>query len=278
MTLPLLTSDLANQLEHADFNVMQDRLLAMQAKPGNPVGVEIKQFGNATALLAKNLPIRDFNRVYGFTPADTEYLEEIKNFYLKQSSRISFGIDVVPSAWDAKMLDQLGEAGFRQTGFHTALYGNPHTLVETHSRSHSPASVDVREVSSDQLPIIEQIFIDALELPFKEPSELPENLPYLHKHPDWKLYLGYVNEQPAGFSLFHLKENVASFAQAGTKPECRGNGLQTAMLHTRMQAAIDAEASLLVAQASFGSISLRNLQRFGMQVAFTKAEWTYKGL
>ncbi|MGC5326157.1 GNAT family N-acetyltransferase [Brevibacillus sp. SYSU BS000544] len=275
MNLPILTNDLANQIEHADFLVMQDRMLAMQAKSGNPIGVEIKQFGNATALLAKNLPIRDFNRVYGFTPEDVPFLDEIKSFYLDQSSRIPFGIDVVPSACTSKMLEQLSLAGFRQTDFHTAMYGIPNSLVETYSPSQPTTSVTVHEVSPVELPVIEQIFIDALELPFNEPSELPENLAFLHNHPDWKLFLGYVNEQPAGFALFHLKENVASFAQAGTKPEFRGHGLQTALLQARMQAAIDTDAALLVAQASFGSISLRNLQRFGMQVAFTKSVWTY---
>lgn len=275
MSVPILTNDVAKQVEQADFLVMRDRMLAMQAKSGNPVGIQMKPFGSATALLASNLPIQDFNRVYGFTPEDVDLLEEIKSFYLNQPSTISFGIEVIPSSCTTEMLNRLADAGFQQTGFHTALYGIPN---ENYSATPVSDAVLVREVIPQELPIMEQTFIDALELPFRSRLELVENLPYLYEHPDWRLFLGFVHEKPAGFALFHLQENIASFALAATTPEYRGNGLQTAFLQARMQAALDAKASMLVAQASFGSISMRNLQRFGMRVAFTKAFWTYKGL
>jgi hypothetical protein len=77
--------------------------------------------------------------------------------------------------------------------------------------------------------------------------------------------------------MMQIVDGVAGFALAATLPEFRGQGGQAAMLHQRMVDAEAAGAHLIVAQCEFASISQRNLQRAGFQVAYTKATWKRQG-
>jgi ribosomal protein S18 acetylase RimI-like enzyme len=58
---------------------------------------------------------------------------------------------------------------------------------------------------------------------------------------------------------------------AGTLPEFRGRGLQTALLKTRLQAAASAGCEFAVVVTQGGSGSERNCLRLGFQVAYSKA-------
>lgn len=270
MTIPILTHAIAERLEAVDLAVMRARLQAMQAKPGNPHGIDCRTFGQATALSAKAMPIRDFNRVFGMTPQDVHHLKEITAYYQREVPASPFGIDVIPTHAETAFLSALTAAGYVQTGFHTALYGVPQLPT-----SSLPEAVRVREATLADHTLLADVFLRSLELPFRGEAELPEHFPALLGDPRWKIYLGFVADQPAGFAMLYLQDDLAVFAQAGTLPACRERGVQTALLRTRMETAFAHDCSLVAAQAVFGSPSMRNLQRFGLRVAYTKAEWTY---
>jgi ribosomal protein S18 acetylase RimI-like enzyme len=58
---------------------------------------------------------------------------------------------------------------------------------------------------------------------------------------------------------------------AGTLPEFRGHGLQTALLRMRLRAAANAGCELAVVVTQGGSASERNCIRLGFQIAYSKA-------
>jgi GNAT superfamily N-acetyltransferase len=57
---------------------------------------------------------------------------------------------------------------------------------------------------------------------------------------------------------------------AGTLPEARGRGIQTALLRTRLRVAADAGCEMAVVVTQGGSVSERNCVRVGFQVAYSK--------
>ncbi|MNI74930.1 hypothetical protein D3C73_1310450 [compost metagenome] len=95
----------------------------------------------------------------------------------------------------------------------------------------------------------------------------------LLKRPGWKLFMGYLNDIPAGVAVMHISNNVASCTLAATAPNYRKYGLQTALLHRRMYEAHKADCKLVIAQASFGSTSQNNMERVGLQIAWTRSVW-----
>ena len=268
--LPLLTKELANLIEQADLDTMQGRLEACLKREGNPVGVEIRRFGSATALYARDIPITDFNKVLNFGPDNVGHLDEMIAFFAERN--MPFAIDVIPSRTSPELFAALHERGFYQHGFHTALYGLPNT----ERPAHIAPNVTVRPMREEELELSDPVYARAMELPPAAMLRLAENNRGLYEHPDWRLYLALVDDEPAGFAWMILRDGVAAFALAGTLPEFRGRGVQAALIHRRMVDAAAAGCELVVAQATFGSVSLRNLQKFGLQVAYTKAEWKRK--
>jgi GNAT superfamily N-acetyltransferase len=56
-------------------------------------------------------------------------------------------------------------------------------------------------------------------------------------------------------------------------PELRRHGLQTALVQSRMQWARKHDCDLAMMVAEAGSLSQRNAQRAGFEIAYTRMKW-----
>jgi hypothetical protein len=122
MRLPVMTRELARTIEQVDVDYAVSRLEGMRAVEGNPLQIEIRRFGNATAFSIRAWP--DFwygNKVLGLDPVSEEYLDEMVNFFRRQG--LSFRIEIIPGNLNEGLAARLHELGFYQVGFSTALYG-----------------------------------------------------------------------------------------------------------------------------------------------------------
>ncbi len=63
---------------------------------------------------------------------------------------------------------------------------------------------------------------------------------------------------------------LASFFSASTRPAFRGRGVQTALLHARLAAALGAGCDLAMVHTAPGSASQRNVERLGFRLAYTR--------
>jgi hypothetical protein len=70
-----------------------------------------------------------------------------------------------------------------------------------------------------------------------------------------------------------IHERTALLAGACTVPEARKQGAQRALLHARLQAAVERSCDLAMMGALPGSASQRNAQRQGFQIAYTRIKW-----
>jgi ribosomal protein S18 acetylase RimI-like enzyme len=73
-----------------------------------------------------------------------------------------------------------------------------------------------------------------------------------------------------GTGLVIPEHRVFALCGAGTQPEYRGRGLQTALLRARMAAAVEAGCEYAVVVTQGGTISQRNAERLGFRVAYSK--------
>lgn len=111
---------LIQQIVSSENDYMYDRMLAIQRRPGNPEGVELRRFGNALCIYSRTMPWPSFNTVKGLTAADVEFIDPILEFYQSRGRAPQF--ELVPSLVDQNILARLAERGFFQSGFHTSLY------------------------------------------------------------------------------------------------------------------------------------------------------------
>src|SRR5215213_7137366 len=216
-------------------------------------GAELERFGAAVAALDASRPELDFvNRVYGLWPEDAERVAEIAARYRERGVRAWF--EPAPCAG----FDEL--AG----GFHTVVYGavsgrplasivdidgtpEPELFADVLLRGHGvPEGARVR----DRASVARWAELDA-----------------------WRLYLARIDGEPAGAALLSLDADLGYLANASTLPEYRRRGVQTALIARRIEDAARAGCDAACSGAAFGSPSQRNLQRAGLQVAYTKAVW-----
>lgn len=73
-----------------------------------------------------------------------------------------------------------------------------------------------------------------------------------------------------GTGLVIPEHRVFALCGAGTLAEFRGRGLQTALLRTRMAAAVKAGCEFAVVVTNGGTTSQRNAERLGFRVAYSK--------
>lgn len=265
---PIMTKELARRIEQVDIDYTLSRLGGMQAAAGNPLGIEIEQFGSVTAFLIEAWP--DFwygNRVLGLGPGDENHLDSIVNFFAAQ--KLPFRFEIIPSRLSWPLAMQLHRLGFCQGGFSAAMYGPPQPYLT------QPApEVSIRQVKPDELELFLDLYQAGFELPglSRQNKEvvrvwLARDAAYLN------LYLATVAGSPAGIAILYLKDDLGLLADAATLPEFRGRGCQTALLQRRVEDAAQQGCQLLTSFVEFGSASHRNVARAGLGVAYTKALW-----
>ena len=86
-------------------------------------------------------------------------------------------------------------------------------------------------------------------------------------------FLAEIDGEPAAAGSLSIHEGVALFGGAATIPQFRRRGLQTALLHARLQYAFERDCDLAMIVAEPGSESQRNAERRGFRVAYTRLKW-----
>lgn len=261
--VPLLTADLVRRLVVAERTCYADWVRAMADEPGNPLGAEVRAFGQATALVCAAIPAQVWNRVFGWTSADLDRVPPILDFYRERGAEPLFDVvpTVVPPFWEGpNALLALAQHGFYQGAFHQLLFGAP--AVEG---SPPPARVAVAEVGRADadafVRVYEQVWGDGAAIRV------------LLGRPRFRCYIATVDGEPAALGVLHVADGVGSMANGLTAPPFRGQGCHRALLARRVRDAAVDGCDLLVSQCSPGSVSERNQFRLGFRVAATKAWW-----
>ncbi|MFT4416410.1 GNAT family N-acetyltransferase [Fredinandcohnia humi] len=266
----VVTKQFAQRLEQSEIDTLFSRLKAIKAIDGNPMKVDIQQFGHATAFSAKNIPGPSFNTVKGLKEGDEEYIDSIIDFYRQKEIPVRF--EVTPGHSSPKLLAYLSEKGFYQTDFHTTLFQSFSKGCHLSSNS----EISIRRLNDDEFDLFAEIYVKGFQMPAFVKDGVAQNNKVLSSNENWSFYLASVENEPAGIGVLFCKNKVATLAAAVTVPTFRNRGVQQSLLKHRMNQAILNDCELLVGQARFGSVSQNNMERVGMKIAYTKAIWVRK--
>lgn len=263
--LPVVNEKLANQLLQAEHGFLLSRIRSIGEPDGNPEGVEIRSFGDATAFYIRSMPWPLFNSVKRMTEADAAHIADIARFYREKDRR--YQIDIDPSAAGPALWKTLAEHGLMQTGFHAMLYGVPCA-----QRPDLQPPIAIRQVETEaDFDRYAGIHCVGAGMDIAHKHHFARNNIGLLNRTGWRLYLAEWEGQAAAVAAMYVEDGVASLALAATAPEFRGRGLQTALIRWRMHEGHRLNCSLVAAQATFGSSSQNNMERTGMRLAWTRA-------
>src|SRR5215216_58902 len=226
-------------------------------------GAELERFGAAVAALDASRPELDFvNRVYGLWPEDAERVAEIAARYRERGVRAWF--EPAPCAGFDELAGALHAVGAGQVGFHTVVYG---------AASGRPLARIVDINSTPEPELFADVLLRGHGVPEGARVRDRASVARWADLEAWRLYLARIGGEPAGAALLSLEADTGYLANASTLPEYRRRGVQTAVIARRIEDAAAAGCDAVCSGAAFGSPSQRNLQRAGLQVAYTKAVW-----
>ncbi|MFD2044177.1 GNAT family N-acetyltransferase [Ornithinibacillus salinisoli] len=262
----LLNKEFANSLEKSEVIVLNSRLTGIQERAGNPMGVEVKKFGNATAFTAQGIPGPSYNTVKGITGDDVAYLDEIISFY--QDKDIPVRFEISPASATLELFQRLHKQGFYQRDFHTTLYGAVNDLKVSED-----ASIAIRMLEQDEFDLYAELYVRGFSMPDFLKEFVAQNNEVLHSKEQWQFYLATKEDDPVGIGVLFVKGGIGTLAAAATAPEYRNQGVHRALVSYRIKDAKKLGCQLIVGQASFGSTSQCNMERAGLRIAYTKAIW-----
>ncbi len=267
--MSVLTKDLMKIVEQSEIDALEDRLIRVKSMNDNAMGVELKRFGKAVAFSVKNIPGPSFNTVKGISGENIDNLDEIVDFYTNKG--ISARFEVTPGNASTDLFRKLSSLGYFQSGFHTALYRPLPT--EEPALSGADTAVKIEEISLENFDIFGELYTRGFGMPAAFKDYVTANNKVLAESDNWTFYLAHVGGEPAGIGVLYVKNDVATLAASATVPEFRNKGVQTALIQKRMQQATDKGCRYLVGQAAFGSVSQKNMERAGLNVAYTNVVW-----
>jgi ribosomal protein S18 acetylase RimI-like enzyme len=85
-----------------------------------------------------------------------------------------------------------------------------------------------------------------------------------------RVYVVDLDGRAVAGAILTIGDGIGYLAMAGTLPEFRGRGCQSALIAARIADSAAAGCELIVATAEFASVSQRNIERGGLRVAYTK--------
>jgi GNAT superfamily N-acetyltransferase len=242
-------------------------MAVLERIPGNPVGIAFRHLeGGAVALMARHLPVSNFNSVVGLRGGHERHIEPLIAWY--RGAGVKPQLETVPGYYDPALGRELARLGYYQSGFHTSLVCEPDLALPA-----APGDGTVERVAS--AAVLEE-FLDAYIAGrgIPEGPQFKANVrPWLGE-PGWQLYLARCEGRPAAAATLYVHDKVGYCADATTDPAFRGRGLQTALLQRRIADARAAGVDFVCSGAEFLSQSHRNMERVGMRVQFVRALWT----
>ncbi|AVP47445.1 MULTISPECIES: GNAT family N-acetyltransferase [Bacillus cereus group] len=265
----VITLGIATEIENAEIDILSSRLERLQTISGNPMQVQMKKFGSATAFSSKIIAGPAFNTVKGITNADA--IDAIISYY--ESLQIPCRFEITPAQGTTELFQYLSQKGFYQSSFHTALYSIPRE-----GSSLLPSNITIRKLKENEFDIFADIYVHGFNMPSFTKDSVRQNNEILYNESGWHFFIAEVQNIPAGIGVLYINKGVASLAASATLPEFQRKGCHTALIQKRIKTAIESNCTLIVGQARFGSGSQNNMERAHMKIAYTKSIWTAKDI
>jgi GNAT superfamily N-acetyltransferase len=199
-------------------------------------------------------------------PVRAADLDRLEAFYRSHGAPAQ--LDICPLT-DPSLLELVKARGYSIAELNNVLF----RPTEREPEVRVPEGVCIGRGSADEAGL----FSDIVSRSFFEQGDAPEGfaemLAPLFRFPGSLTFVASVDENPVAAAAGRIipEHRVFALFGAGTLPEFRGRGIQTALLQTRMKAAAEAGCELIVVVTQGGSISERNCMRLGFRIAYSKA-------
>ena len=202
-------------------------------------------------------------------PVTDSNLDAMEEFYRRNGSHVN--VETCPLA-DHSLLKLLNERGYRPIEY-SNVFVRQLTDGDSQAWPAEVGQVQVRRVALDEAEsysiVVSKSFFENGEI---SPELLKAFTACAHA-PSAHFFFAEVDGAVAGGGMMSIHQGVASFGGAGTLPEFRNRGVQTALLLARIAAAARAGCDLAMVATGPGTGSQRNVERLGFRVVYTRTKF-----
>ena len=266
MAILHITPDLTTQAERFGIRFNAARFGAVAALPGNPLGAEVRHFGEGVAVKVRHPLLRGKNRVYGFCSDDLNLLGELLAWYKADS--LACTVHVPQGAMNRELFQGLTDAGLWSPGSVTV----PVALPNTGELTPAP-EIAVRQSGPEE----KELYLHLFQQSFAAwPDSEPEYRAFQWAEdslPGGLRYIAEIAGQPVGMASFPVADGTGYFGAAGVLPEYRRRGVQSALIQQRLRDASSLGCSLVVGGGSPGTTTFRNFERAGLRLIPSGSVW-----
>jgi len=204
---------------------------------------------------------------FGFDgPVTASDLDRLEMFYRSHGAPAQ--LDLCPLT-DSSVLELVSARGYHIAELNNVLY----CVLDRRSPVDVPPGVTIRRGRTDEAGIFCELVTRSFFEKETAPADFADMLAPLFHFPEALTFLATMNDVPIAAAAGRIipEHRVFALFGAGTLPEFRGRGIQTALLRKRMKAAAEADCELAVVVTRGGTVSERNCVRLGFQIAYSKA-------
>ena len=267
------STDLAERIERAESELILSGGKAVRRR--NPEGgvLTIPIAGGIAAWAERGSPLTKIVGLgFAGVPGDGE-LDAVERAFDERSTPVRVEL---ASLADPEIASRLARRGYFFVGFENVL-GLP---LKDRQPSALPAGIEVAESGAAEL----SEWLDAVVTGFAHPDD--QGVPSDEEFPrevlervmgdlasasGFSRYLARRGGEIAGGASLRMEGGVAQLCGAATLPAHRRQGVQTALLLSRLDLARDAGCDVAVVTTQPGSKSQENVQRQGFQLLYTRA-------
>ncbi|HYP13385.1 MAG TPA: GNAT family N-acetyltransferase [Bryobacteraceae bacterium] len=261
----LITDQLARRLEHAQ--AADDAGCAEAACSLDPCSeaTVVSTAGGYLTFCGPNSPLTHAIGVGMNGPVSEEELEEIEEFF--QSRDASVTIDITPHT-DHDLRSMLCERGYTIAEFLNVLVRE---VRPDEPKPECPTQAQVRRI---QDPRETELHSRTMLTGFMSRPDLTKEELALGRMlllmPYSRPYLAEMHGEAAGAACLSIRDRTAHCFGDSTLPAYRNGGVHTALICARLADAIQEGCDLALAATQPGSVSQRNYERLGFQIAYSK--------
>lgn len=270
---PLTASaTLARQIDRTELALVMS--MAESARAAGVADVHVWPIGGAAAVLSE--PGSPFNKLIGLGFSDevsVATLEAIEREHDTRHARLQVEFSTLGDPVVTRLLSSRGYA----------LAGFEHVLARRLERGEVPPATAIvvspvdAGASRDWRETVTTAFLhpDVLDGPESHESfdraALERTYDLFGAAPGVERLLARVEGAVAGGASLYIRDGIALMCGAATLPRFRRRGVQSALLHARLDRARQAGCDLAVVTTQPGSKSQQNVRRLGFELIYARA-------
>jgi GNAT superfamily N-acetyltransferase len=262
----LLDLNLAREIELAEAEAAVDcanQMMAMQA--GSQGAVESIAGGYAVYCGSGN-PVTQAIGLGLHGPVSAEEVDKLEAFYFSRNEPVR--VETCPLA-DASLFEHYKSRNYFVSEFSNVMV---RPVIDGASPP-IPAGLELRLARPDELDLWVMTVAQGFAENYPVTHELLSVMKMFAIGKNTECYLARIDGRVVGGATLALRGRIAGLFGASTLPEFRKRGVQTALLHLRLQRAAQTGCTLAMSLAQPGSNSQRNITRLGFNTLYTRVKF-----